>query len=150
MQKQLNRFSWEMPASLLASLAVLGIATVSSPGDWKVVVAVISAPVVVESLLAFVSGPRLRKAFSIVRIVTTVMILCVAVLRILIARDRGASPSLLLMIPSAGAVAAVLIVEWRASRESENDRRLAIACLTQAVVVAACAIAVTTNLEMAS
>jgi hypothetical protein len=150
MQKQSRHLSWKMPAALLLSLVLLGVAAISSPGDWKIIVAVASAPVLVETLLAFVSGPRLRRVLSIVRVVTTAVILCAAVLRILIARDRGSSPSWLLVIPAVGAVAAVLTVEWRAWRQSESDDRVALASLTQAVVVAACAIAVTTNLEMAS
>lgn len=139
-----------MYTTLLVSLAVLGSATAWVPTGWRMVVAAASAPVVVESLLAFASSARPRRTFSIVRVVTTMTILCVAVLRILIARDRGASPSLLLVIPATGAIAAVLIVERRAWRETENDRRLALACLVQAIVVAACAVAVTANLEMSS
>jgi hypothetical protein len=136
--------------ALLASVVVLGSATAWAGEGWWVVVAVASALVIVEALLASLSGPRLRRAFAIVRVLTTAAILCVSILRIHLAADRGASPSLLLVIPAIAAVAATLIVEWRVWRESESDGRLAVACLTQAIIVAASAVAVIANLEMAS
>jgi hypothetical protein len=141
-------YRWAPPPALLVSLVVLGSATAWAEEGWRVVVGVASALVIVEALLAFVSGSRLRRAFSIVRVFTTAAILCASILRIHVASDRGASPSLLLVIPAVVAVAAVVIVEWRAWRQSENDGRLAIAFLTQAVVVAASAVAVVANLEM--
>jgi hypothetical protein len=153
MSKEWIRERWELPAALLASVVVLATVTAwagtTSAGEgWRYVVAVISAPVVVETLLAFISGPRLSRVLTIIRVLTTAAILCASVLRIHLAADSGASPSLLLVIPAVAAVAATLFVEWRVWRESENDGRLAVACFTQAVVVAASAVAVVANLEM--
>jgi hypothetical protein len=138
---------WEVPIALLGSLVVLGAAVAWAEGGWRIVVALGSAPVIVETLLAFVCGRTLRRAFSIVRGLTTAAIVCISGLRIHIAADRGASPSLLLLVPAVIAVVIVLVVEWRAWQEPENDGRLAVACFTQALVVGISAVAVIANLE---
>jgi uncharacterized membrane protein len=140
---------WEIPAALFASLFVLGPVAVWADEGWRVVVAIASIAVIIETVLAFFFRRSLRKALLLLRVLTTATILCASVLRVGLAADRGASPSPLLVIAAATAVVAVLIAEWRAWQESDNDRRLAVACFTQAAVVAASAVTVIANLEMA-
>lgn len=137
---------WEIPAALLASLLLLGLVVLWADGGWRVVAAIVSIAVIFETLLAFFFRRSLRKALLLVRVLTTATILCVSVLRVGLAADRGASPSPLLLI-AAAAIVAVLIAERRAWQEPGNDRRLAVVCFAQAAVVAASVVAVIANLE---
>jgi len=135
-------------ATLIVIVGVLGGTVIWAEGGWKVVVGLVSVVVIVEASLAFAFGRLFRRLLAVIRNLTTALILVAAVLRIGIAANRGASPSWLLAIPGVLAVTAVLIIESWAWREQRNNVRLAVACLAQAVVVAASAIAVIANLEM--
>jgi hypothetical protein len=139
---------WSILATLIPAVGALGGTVIWAEGGWKVVVGLVSIAVLTEALLALALGQSLRGVFAVIRNATTALIVIAAVFRLGIAADRGASPSWLLAIPGFLAVTAVLIIEGWSWREPQNNVRLAVACLTQAVVVAASAVAVIVNLEM--
>lgn len=142
------RSRWLIASLLIAAAAVLGGVVISAEGGWKVVVGLVAIVVIAEVLLALALGKSFRRVFAVIRSATTALVLVAAVSRLGIAADRGASPSWLLAVAAAVAVAAVAVVEAWAWREPRDDLRLAVACLSQALFVAASAIAVIANLEM--